>query len=108
MKSLLLMTTFLFLFGSCAHHHAKKPHHHHECTKSCKLHKDGTAYEKHCAQSVSEGDVHIMGKEEFRIDHGGQTYYFSSKKKMKAFKKDLKKNVESANKQWTERAGSRI
>ncbi len=105
---LLLSATLLFILSSCAHHHKDKPHHHHECTKACKLHKEGKAYNKRCAKSVSMGDTHVEGKEDYKINHGGVTYYFSTKKKMKDFKKDLKKNIESADKVWVERAGGRI
>ncbi len=99
MKKNFLVLVILSLFVSCAHHHKDAKHHHHKCSKSCELHK-GAMFEKHCAQSVAEGDVHVKGSEDFKLKHGGQVYYFSSKEKMATFKKHLENNLDSAHKNW--------
>lgn len=97
---LIALTTGLFI--SCSHHHAKEAHHHHDCADCSKdVAKNAEDKFKHkCAESVAEGDVHTEGKEEFKIKHGGQVYYFSSKEKMEKFNKNLEKNVELATKNW--------
>jgi len=76
------------LLASCAHHHKTPEHHHH-------------AYEKHCAYSVAHGDLATEGSFEYSVEHGGKTYYFSSKEKMKEFKKNIETNIKSANKNWS-------
>lgn len=106
MKSLVLTLSLLFTLVSCSHH-KNDPHHHHKCEKSCKLHKDGKAYGKMCAMSVSMGDTHVKGKEDYKLEHDGQTYYFSSKAKMENFKKNIKANIKAANEIWL-RASSRL
>jgi len=102
MKFLLLPILSLFLLGSCAHNHKKTgEHHHHKCTKSCDMHSDkGEAFNKHCAMSISMGDMHVAGKKDFKIDHAGETYYFSTKEKMQKFKSNLKENISKARIFW--------
>ncbi len=92
MKYLLAVIITIFLV-SCAHHH-KTPEHHH-------------AYDKQCAFSVAHGDVKVAGKDEFKYEHSGKIYYFSSEKKLNIFKKDIEENVKKANKSWAERGGAR-
>jgi YHS domain-containing protein len=103
MKLLLLSFLSLFLLGSCAHHHKKDgAHHHHKCTKSCSMHSDkGEAFNKHCAMSVSMGDMHVAGKKEWKLEHAGETYYFSSKEKMENFNQHLEQNISKARDFWT-------
>jgi len=102
MKILLLSFLSLFLLGSCAQHHKKDgEHHHHNCTKSCSMHSDkGEVFNKHCAMSVSMGDMHVAGKKEFSIVHAGETYYFSSKEKMEVFQENIEENISKARKFW--------
>lgn len=96
-----------FFLVSCAHHHKDIEHHHHKsCEKNCKLHHEkGEMFDKHCAQSISEGDLHVKGNDDYKIVHGGETYYFSSKEKKDKFQNDVSKNIESAQKNWS--AGDR-
>lgn len=89
MKKLLLLIPLFFMF-SCAHHHKGTAHHH-------------DALEKHCAYSVSEGDMHTMGKDEFTFEHGGETYYFSSEEKREKFKKNLSHRILNAKNKWENR-----
>lgn len=81
----ILLTVFL---ASCAHHHQTPEHHHH-------------AYDKQCAYSVAHGDLKTEGNIEYQVEHGGKTYYFSSKEKMNQFKKNIESNIKSANKNWS-------
>lgn len=82
---------FTLFLASCAHHHKTPEHHHH-------------AYEKHCAYSIAHGDLETMGNNEFKLAHGGKTYYFSSKEKLNEFKENIEKNIKNANKSWLGRA----
>ena len=86
-----LLTVFLmsFFLFSCAHHHQDPEHHHH-------------AYEKQCAFSVSQGDLSVHGSDEYSLEHGGKTYYFSSQKAKDKFSKELKTNINKANSNWSD------
>ncbi len=92
MKFIITIIFSMFLV-SCAHHHNAPAHHHH-------------AFEKQCAYSVAHGDVTAKGSLEYKIDHGGKTYYFSTKSKMSEFKKNIDANIKKANKEWSERGGN--
>ena len=96
MKTLLLISLIAFTV-SCAHHHKELAHHDH----SKEHHKKGDEFNKHCAMSVSEGDSHIKGSDDFVYDHGGSKYYFSSKAKMDEFKQNVEKNISNAEKNWS-------
>jgi YHS domain-containing protein len=92
MKNLILVFA-LFTFVSCAHHH--------DCKESCELdQKDGHMFGKKCAYSLAEGDGHVKGKEDFKLKHASETYYFSSKEKLEKFKLNLKQNLKSAKSNW--------
>lgn len=108
MKLLLVSVLSVFFLSSCAHHHKDAGgHHHHKCKmKSCSMDKkDNAVFKKHCAMSVSMGDMHIEGKKEYMLEHGGETYYFSTKQKKITFKKNLEKNVERARERWNHEYG---
>jgi YHS domain-containing protein len=62
--------------------------------------KKHEAFNKHCAMSVSEGDMNVAGMKEYTFEHGGETYYFSSKKKMQTFKEDIAQNLSKAGYFW--------
>ena len=64
MKLLLLLMLVLNLVA-CSHHHNETEHHHHQ-------------FNKKCAYEVSQNHFDVEGKEEFKMEHGGETYYFSS------------------------------
>jgi len=103
MKLSLLILTTVFLFTSCAHHHQKPKHHHHKkCDERCNVSdaKHESKFDKHCAQSVSEGDVHVLGQEDYKLSHGGEVYYFSSKEKMNMFKVSVEESIQKANSNW--------
>jgi len=106
MKFLITTLVSTFFIYSCAHHHKDIEHHHHKnCEQSCKLyHEKGEMFEKHCAQSVSEGDLHIKGSSDFKLKHSGQIYFFSSKDKLEKFKKHIESNSYKAQRNW-ERGG---
>lgn len=89
---------------SCSHHHKEPDHHHHENCKSC-LQKPRAAFNKKCAHSVMEGDVHIDGKEEYTLVHEGKKYYFSSQEKMESFKAHLDEHVSRAREAWKMQRG---
>lgn len=89
MKYFIAVILTMFL-ASCAHHHKTPEHHHH-------------AYDKQCAYSVSHGNLKVQGEAEYKAEHGGKTYFFSSSKKMEEFKKNIEKNIKSANKNWSSR-----
>ena len=103
-RKLLLVSVLGILFlSSCAHHHKDAGgHHHHKCKmKSCSMmSKDGAVFSKHCAMSVSMGDIHVEGKKEYMLEHGGETYYFSTKEKMKTFEKNVEINIQRAKDHW--------
>ena len=46
---------------------------------------------------------HTMGKDDYKLDDGGQTYYFSSKEKLGKFKKDIEANAKAARTRWQSR-----
>ena len=87
MKLITLSIISLFIV-SCAHHHKEPKHHHHP-------------YLKQCAYSVSHGKLNVEGSDEFKTEHQGKTYYFSSKKKKMAFDDDIAKNITRADKYWS-------
>lgn len=87
MKLIILSIVSLFIV-SCAHHHKTPKHHHHP-------------YLNQCAYSVSHGKLDVEGKEEFKTEHQGKTYYFSSKKNKQKFDKDIAKNITRANEYWS-------
>lgn len=113
MKSLTSVALFacVFLLASCSSNQKKhvakgEGHHHHVkkeveyCDKkSCSL-GQCQMYEKHCALSVSHGDMHVKGKDEYKLTHKGHTYYFSSEEKKKEFQKGVDENIKAANKNW--------
>ena len=109
MKLLLSITLSMFFLASCAHHHNESSHHHHKkCNENCKLHKQKSGmFDKHCAQSISEGDLHVKGTDDYKLEHGAQTYYFSSKEKMIKFKKNIDANANKARKNWETGIGDR-
>jgi len=105
MKVLFISILGVLFLSSCAHHHKEAGgHHHHKCKmKSCSMmSKDGAIFKNHCAMSVSMGDMHVEGKKDFKIEHGGETYYFSSKEKMIHFKKNIEKNLTRARDNWAD------
>lgn len=106
MKLLACLLSFVFL-ASCSHHHKAKGHHHHDkdsetSLTSCKECQDSSKvmYEKHCAHSVMLGDTHTAGKDEYLLEHGGKSYYFSSAEKMDMFKADIAENSRKADRSW--------
>lgn len=93
------MKTFfvvLLLSTACARHHESSGHHHHAKEKAAAAPK----YNSVCAESLAEGDGHVMGKKEFSLEHGGEIYYFSSKEKMKKFESNLTENIKRAEENW--------
>ena len=102
MKLLLITLLSAFFLASCAHHHKDVEHHHHKsCDKNCKLHHEkGEMFDKHCAQSISEGDLHVKGSDDFKIKHDGHVYYFSSEEKLQKFKMDSEASTKRAQKNW--------
>ena len=57
-------------------------------------------FERKCAYSLSEGDAHTEGKEEYKLEHGGKVYFFSSKEKKAKFQENLNENIEKAKTNW--------
>ena len=106
MKIIITMSLLLFLSLSCSHHHKKGAHHHHDCAEKCGVKEKSTGAEdtfKHkCASSVLEGDIHVDGKEEYNLKHGGRIYYFSTQEKKDSFTKNLEQNILKADKVWKE------
>lgn len=91
----LILCLSLMLVASCSHHHKSKEHHHHE-----KEAANEGMFGKKCAQAVAQGNAHVEGKEEYQLQHGGKTYYFSSEEMKNKFAKDLENNVQKAEKNW--------
>lgn len=102
MTVLLLSVMSIFLMSSCAHHHKELAHHdHNQHGKKSKVEqKTGDMFDKNCAYSVSEGDVHVKGRADFTLEHGGETYYFSTMDKLMKFKMNLNKSISSAQRNW--------
>ncbi len=86
----ILGIVLMFVIASCAHHHNKVPHHHHK-------------FEKNCAYEVGQNHFDVLGKEEFKLEHEGETYYFSSKEKRELLLKNLERNIEKSNHHWKAR-----
>lgn len=84
---LIILSLILFSFISCSHHHKKPEHHHHQ-------------FDKKCAYEVGQNHFDIEGAEEFKIVHGGETYYFSSAEKMQSFQSDLDQNIKRSKENW--------
>lgn len=93
-----LVLALLIGASACSHHHKAPDHHHHSATNVKP--DDSVAFDGNCPYAVMEGDLHTHGKEEFKLEHGGETYYFSSQDKLEKFKKDLPKNLSAARKKW--------
>ena len=87
---LILFVLVLLTSISCAHHHNDVKHHHHE-------------FDKKCAYEVSQNHFDVEGKEEFKIKHEGETYYFSSAEKMKEFQSNINENVKKSKSNWKTR-----
>lgn len=100
----ILLASLIVFISSCSHHHKNKDHHHHDkkdlCSKCEEHNHKNDMYKKNCAHSVLEGSTHVPGKEEYKLKHGGRTYYFSSKEKMDSFEANLEENVKKANERW--------
>lgn len=88
-----LLAVFMLSTYACSHHHKEAKHHHHE-KESAQM------FDKKCAQAVAEGKTHVEGKDDFRLDHGGKTYFFSSPEMREKFQKDLDSNISRANQNW--------
>lgn len=101
MKLFLCGLMLVIAFG-CSHHHKNKDHHHHDKKAACNEcnSKSTDQYEKNCAHSVLEGKPHKVENDNFKLVHGGRTYYFASQEKLDKFKQNLKENVLKADKQW--------
>lgn len=89
----ILMAVLMLSTYACSHHHKSAKHHHH-------AKESAHQYEKMCAQSLADGKTHVEGKDDFRLDHGGKTYYFSSQEMKDEFQKDLDSNISRANQNW--------
>lgn len=89
---------FAFMLGtiSCARHHEKSAHHHHH--EDSKTSND--KFQGVCAESLAEGDSHVMGKREYALEHAGQMYYFSSASKKALFEENLTENIKKAELNW--------
>ncbi|MBL7664289.1 MAG: YHS domain-containing protein [Bacteriovoracaceae bacterium] len=84
------LVLFLILASSvfsCSHHHNKTLHHHHQ-------------FNKKCAYEVSQNHFDVEGKEEFKLEHNGEIYYFSSSENMKKFQSDIEAYVARSRKNW--------
>lgn len=86
MKLLMIVLTAL-LFVSCSHHHNTADHHHHQ-------------FNKKCAYEVGQNHFNVEGKEEYKIEHGEDTYYFSSLENKEKFQKDLDANILRSKDNW--------
>lgn len=82
----------LLCFIACSHHHNKPKHHHHQ-------------FNKMCAYEVGENHLDVQGKDEFSLEHEGETYYFSSLENKQKFQKDLNHNVKKSKSNWRARHG---
>lgn len=98
----IFLASTLFLFSCASNQSKSKPsHHHHTCSmENCKMNNKGEMYSKKCALSVSHGDFHKEGKDEYMLTHEGHNYYFSSEDKKKEFSRNIEKNIEMANSNW--------
>ncbi len=86
MKVLVLLM-IVFSMVSCSHHHNKAEHHHHQ-------------FDKKCAYEISQNHFDVEGKDEFKIEHDGQTYYFSSLENMQKFQSDIDENIKKSKSNW--------
>lgn len=103
----LTMSSFLISCASKREKHQESAHHHHDCSpENCKQEKC-EKYDKICAASLAHGDTHSAGKEEFMLTHKGHNYFFSSKKAMDDFRKNLDENIKAADRNWEKNRGHR-
>ena len=77
----------VFNIAACSHHDNKQEHHHHQ-------------FNKKCAYEVSQDHLNVEGKEEFKIEHAGETYYFSSAEKMQRFQADIDASIKRSKENW--------
>jgi YHS domain-containing protein len=92
MSILLISVLSVFLFTSCAHHNNDTSQQQHK-EGVCKLHKKKIAiFDKNCNQLASEGD--------FKLNHRGKVYFFSTKEKMDKFKVKLKQSAMYTKSRW--------
>ncbi len=84
---LVLLLMIVFNIAACSHHHNKQEHHHHQ-------------FNKKCAYEVSQDHLDVEGKEEFRIEHEGEIYYFSSAENKKKFQADIDANIKRSKENW--------
>ena len=104
MKIILLSILSLMLFSSCAHrfNQSTKSNHHHTCGKNCQMYSHkGEIFNKHCALSVANGKLDVLGRDEYKIEHAGDIYNFSSKENMEEFQLHLNENIYRAKTQWS-------
>ena len=85
-----MIVLILISFG-CARHHEKTSHHHHQVESTKKV-----DFNSLCAESLAEGDTHIVGKPEFSLEHADHIYYFSTLAKKKKFESNLVENIKKA------------
>ncbi len=84
---LLLVIMMAALFASCSHHHNQAEHHHHQ-------------FNKKCAYEVGQNHFNVEGKDEFKIEHGDEVYYFSSLENKEKFQKNLDTNIQRSKENW--------
>lgn len=84
---LILVYLAIFTFVACSHHHNESKHHHHQ-------------FNKKCAYEVGQNHFDVEGKEEYKIEHDGEIYYFSSLGNKEKFQMDLEANIKRSKESW--------
>ena len=85
------MISMAGLTGCASTHEDVAEHHHHE---------EKAQFEGKCAYSVSNGKYDVAGNPEYKLEHNGVSYYFSSKEAMSKFSAHADDSVKRANRAW--------
>ena len=83
------------LSGCASTHEDVAEHHHHEKAQ----------FEGKCAYSVANGKFNVEGNPDYKLDHNGVTYFFSSAEARDKFSAHIGDHVQRANRSWGGRGG---
>ncbi len=77
----------LLVVSACSHHHNADKHHHHQ-------------FNKMCAYEITQNHLDVKASDEIKLEHEGETYYFSSQDKKKKFEENLSVNIKKSKENW--------
>lgn len=90
-----VMLGIVALSGCASTHEDVAEHHHHEKAQ----------FEGKCAYSVENGKFNVEGNPDFKLNHNGVTYFFSSTEARDKFNSHITESTKRANASWERRGG---